>query len=109
MQFPKHRIRKVMEFGEKIDGFPLLRRIIGDMVYDHWPQGSRQVFKMEYSDIRQSEPPEYHFAVSAFGLPEIDSTLKQPTPVWLWFIALAAGTCILAIVFKWLGRQRASS
>jgi hypothetical protein len=100
------KTRELFEYGE-LKGYPVLRS------YEHrsWNQGwdSWGIITADYKDVKMRETPEYEFAVSAYGLPEIDPTIKRPWPIWIWSLVGAGVIGVLAFGTRWYARRRAAA
>jgi len=99
--------------AKKGEPFPVLKRIEEWDKNSREPAKSRLRYEIELSEFHHSSVPfpDSDFKLSAFGLPEPEG-LKQPAPpprTWLWLIVAAVGAALLAILFAWLKRRRASS
>jgi hypothetical protein len=95
-----------LEYGDSIDGFPILRRSIQT-------EKSKTGFgddltTYEFDKIVHSDIPESEFTLSAFGLPEIQVPGEQkPRTLWLWLLAAAAGCLVLALLARRAARRNA--
>lgn len=98
-----------IEYGEKIKGFAVPKRFTKTQSYDHIPIEYSTIWVAEFTDFEAGNIPEYKFAVSAYGLPEIDPAIKRPWPVWIWCLIGAGVLGALAFATRWYARRRAAA
>jgi hypothetical protein len=81
-------------------------RLLRESRSSNLPQNEWRVTEVVYKNWVREEIPQHRFAVSAYGLPEIDPEIKRPWPMWLWCVMVAAVAVAAMCLFRWLARRR---
>jgi hypothetical protein len=97
-----------IDFMDSSDGFPIPVRLVSRLRSPDMPEGEWSISEAIYRDFKRVELPEHQFAVSAYGLPEIDPAIKRPWPVWLWCILLSVVAALAMLLFRWFARRKAA-
>jgi hypothetical protein len=99
----------VLTFGEAMDGFKLPLQLDRSYRTGDDPTRGTLMTVVKYEGYQRRDLPEREFAVSAYGLPEIDPALARTNPLWYWCFGLAALACGGVFFFRWYGRRRTAA
>jgi hypothetical protein len=102
-----HNDSTIIEYGQPIDGFPIVQRVTSVTYSNDRTTESRTVSELE--EMVHRTIPERDFTLSAFGLPEVDPELgiEKGGYLWVWLVVLSLLTAVAAVAFAKLARKRA--
>jgi hypothetical protein len=98
--------RTEVQMGPPVDGYPIPSKYNITIAPAGLMRPDWTLFEINVKNAAVDRPPEHRFAVSAYGLPEIDPAIKQPWPMWLWCVMVAAVAVAAMCLFRWLARRR---
>jgi hypothetical protein len=102
---PASKTDNILEYGDDVDGFPILRREQHTVTYRDGK--GRLVTTTEFDKLVHRDIPESEFSLSAFGLPEVQVPGDQkPRTLWRWLIGIGAALGVLAILFRAYAKRR---
>ncbi len=93
-----------IEYGDRIDGFPVQKQIV-EYVRDK--QGGELKVVVDFNKLERKVVPESEFTLSAFGLPE--PTFKSPVHRGFQIFLLAIACGIVAICLRVYFRKKAAA
>ena len=102
---PVHKIDHFLEYGEDVDGFPILRREQDTTTYKDG-EGTLAT-TTEFDKLVHRDIPENEFTLSAFGLPEMQLPGEQnPPTLWRWLVGIGIALGVLAILLRVYVKKR---
>jgi hypothetical protein len=96
---PDWKIDGTLEYGDEVDGFPILRRCKHTAMNK---QGlGTMLITYEFDKLIHRDIPESEFTLSAFGLPEVQVPGEQkPRTLWRWLLGIGIVLGMLAILLR---------
>ncbi|HZV04528.1 MAG TPA: hypothetical protein VE999_05515 [Gemmataceae bacterium] len=96
---PASKIDWLVEYGDDVDGFPILRRTQSTATYR---DGKGKLADItEFDKIVHRDIPESEFTLSAFGMPELQLPGEQkPRVLWRWLIGIGIALGVIAILLR---------
>lgn len=102
---PSLKCDVALEYGDDVDGFPILRRVQDTTVYKNSTGTMRTVW--EFDKLVHRDIPESEFTLSAFGMPEMQLPGDQrPHTLWRWMIGIGIALAALAILLRVYWQRR---
>jgi hypothetical protein len=98
---PSNGFSGVVEYGDPVDGFPVLRRVVERITYKG-PEGSAERTTMcVFQIVSRCTTPAEQFTLTAFGMPEPKTTPKAGrSRSWMWMLGAALATGISAVMIR---------
>lgn len=96
---PARKIEAILEYGDDVDGFPILRRKQEKTTYGDGK--GMQVTTWEFDKLAHRDIPESEFTLSAFGMPELQLPGEQkPNTLWRWLLGIGIALGVLAVLLR---------
>jgi hypothetical protein len=103
---PVRKIDGFLEYGDDVDGFPILRRCQETTTYKD-KTDSPLVIIYEFDKLVHRDIPESEFTLSAFGLPEVQVPGEQkPRTLWRWLVGIGIALGVLAVLLRVYVKKR---
>lgn len=94
------KISGSLEYGDKIDGFPGVRRKT-HLIHNNNGSESKEV--LEFQRIARREAPEKEFTLSAFGVdePAAFESVNETSHAWRWFALAIVLIVAVVVAIRW--------
>jgi hypothetical protein len=102
---PEWKGELLLEYGDDVDGFPILRR-------SKYTNSSKKglsgfIITYEFEKLVHREIPESEFTLSAFDLPELQLPGEQkPQTLWRWLLGIGIALGVLAVLLRVYVKKR---
>jgi hypothetical protein len=98
---PDNNFDGIVEYGEDVDGFPILRREQDTTTYKDGMFTGKLVITYEFDNLVHRDIPESEFTLSAFDLPEMQLPGEQKPPtLWRWLISIGIAFSVMAVLLR---------
>lgn len=102
---PNHKeqwFRRVVEYGDPIDGTPMPRRVTSSMF------SGRDSRVIEFEGVQRAVTPENEFALTAYSLPEISRSARAShiNSLFTWLIGLSVVFLLFSVILNRLENRR---
>ncbi len=95
---PNWKIDGTVEYGDEVDGFPILRRC--QHIATHKQLGT-EIITYEFDKLIHRDIPESEFTLSAFGFPEVQVPDEQkPRILWRWLIGIGVALGVVSVLLR---------